>query len=106
MESPIKNILQELREALEALYGPRLKRLLLYGAHARGDATDDSDIDVMVVLDGTVSAWEEVTRMNDVVTELCLTHAALISLYPIAESDYLAKQSLVLRNVHREGVRL
>ena len=106
MESPIKNILQELREALEALYGPRLKRLVLYGSYARGEATDDSDIDVMVVLDGKVSIWEEITRMNDVVTELCLKHAALISLYPIAESDYLTKQSLVLRNVHREGVRL
>ena len=102
----IKNIVQELREALEALYGARLKRLVLYGSHARGEATDNSDIDVMVVLDGDVSAWEEITRMNDVVTELCLKHGVSISLYPLAESDYLAKQSLVLRNVHREGVML
>ena len=106
MDAQIKNIVQELREALETLYGARLKRLVLYGSHARDEATDDSDIDVMVVLDSDVSAWKEIKRMNDVVTELCLKHGVLISLYPIAESDYHAKQSLVLRNVHQEGVML
>ncbi len=63
VEPQIKNILRELREALEALYGPRLKWLVLYGSHARGEATDDSDIDVMVVLDGKVSTWEEITLL-------------------------------------------
>ena len=104
MDRQIKHIIQELREALEALYGARLTRLVLYGSHARGDTNEDSDIDVMVVLDGNVSAWEEITRMNDIVTELCLKHATLISLFPIAESDYLTKQSPVLHNVHQEGV--
>ncbi len=106
MDRQIKHIMQELRAALDALYGARLKRLVLYGSHARGEATDDSDIDVMVVLDGKVSAWSEITHMNEVVTDLCLDHEVLITLFPIAESDYLARQSPVLRNVHREGVLL
>jgi uncharacterized protein len=52
-------ILAQLRTGLEALYGPRLVHLLLYGSQARREATAESDIDVLVVLQGSVSStWQ------------------------------------------------
>ena len=44
---------------LREIYGPRLKRLVLFGSQARGDATPESDVDVLVVLDGPTGAYEE-----------------------------------------------
>lgn len=104
MEPPIKNILQELREALEALYGPRLKRLLLYGSHARGDATDDSDIDVMVVLEGLVRPGEEIRRMGWIRTRLNLKYEHLLSLLPLSEDDFQQEDMPLLDEVRQEGI--
>ncbi len=87
MDHPIEDILQELRAALEALYGPRLKRLVLYGSHARGEATDDSDIDVMVVLEGQVRPGEEIRRMGWIRTRLNLKYEHLLSLLPLSELE-------------------
>lgn len=40
-----------LRDRFRAAFGGRLHRLVLYGSYARGEATPESDIDVLVVLD-------------------------------------------------------
>ncbi|MFN4857561.1 MAG: nucleotidyltransferase family protein [Pseudanabaena sp.] len=43
-------MLNELKSALVKLYGDRLFSLILFGSHAKGEATSESDIDVMAVL--------------------------------------------------------
>jgi len=54
MHGTLDAILAELRSRFEALYGVRLIHMVLYGSPARGDAHADSDIDVLVVLQGPV----------------------------------------------------
>ncbi len=54
LSTHIEALLRDLRGRLEALYGKRLHAVVLYGSHARGEATPDSDVDVMVVLEGEV----------------------------------------------------
>jgi predicted nucleotidyltransferase len=44
----LEKIITEFRQALEKIYGDKLINLVLYGSQARGDATEDSDIDIMV----------------------------------------------------------
>ena len=44
--------LPALRQRLEAHYGDRLVRAVLFGSYARGEATEESDVDVLVVLGG------------------------------------------------------
>jgi len=43
----IRGILQEVKAKLEAIYGERLRGIVLFGSWARGDATDGSDIDLL-----------------------------------------------------------
>ena len=43
-------ILTRFRAALDALYGSRLERVVLFGSRARGEARQDSDYDVAVFL--------------------------------------------------------
>jgi|SRR5271167_2079944 len=45
-------VLQMFRAALDAMYGERIERVVLYGSQARGDAQPDSDYDVAVFLNG------------------------------------------------------
>jgi len=100
----IKEILKEFREEIEELYGKRLKSIILYGSWARGDATEDSDIDVLIVLEGEVIPGKEIDRMIDIITDINLKHRVLISVYPISEEDYSTINSPLLINVRREGV--
>lgn len=42
----------ELRRQLHEMLGPRLRDLRLFGSKVRGDDRDESDIDVLVLVDG------------------------------------------------------
>src|SRR5689334_21832717 len=72
MHSTLGEILAQLRAGLEALCGPRLVRLLLYGSQARGEATAESDIDVLVVLQGSVDPGAEIARAGYLTASLSL----------------------------------
>ncbi len=100
----IKSILAEFKEEIGELYGTRLKKVILYGSWARGDATEDSDIDLLIVLEGEIAPGAEIDKMIDIITEINLKYNALISIYPVSEQDYSAVQSPLLMNVRKEGI--
>lgn len=102
----LTELLQTLRRALEELYGERLHQVILYGSHARGEASEDSDVDVMVVLKGPVDLWQEIDRMNDPAYRVQLAFGKLISLYPVAIERYQSADIPLLRNIRREGIEL
>ena len=77
----IKEVLEEFKKEIEKLYSKRLKRVILYGTYAGGDATEDSDMDLLIVLERNVITGEEIDRMIDIVTEMNL-YGVLISVYP------------------------
>ena len=100
-------LLQELHTRLQALYGERLDRLVLFGSHVRGDNREESDIDLMVVLKGKeIDVYEELSRLMDVIYPLELEHRELISVIPVGSADYAAGSSALLRNVRREGISI
>jgi len=65
------DLLRAIRSRLAEAFSTRLRRVVLYGSIARGDEGPESDVDVLVVLDGPVRLWED-------------THAALLALYPLS----------------------
>jgi predicted nucleotidyltransferase len=89
---------------LQSLYGERLARVVLFGSQARGEATDNSDIDVMVVLKGDVSPSLEIARTIDDVADISLANDVVLSCIFMPESRYDLEQSPLLLNVRREGL--
>ena len=53
MPVTIEMLLKQYTKDLEAIYGKHLKTVILYGSYARGDYTEESDIDIMILLDLT-----------------------------------------------------
>ena len=100
----VENIIKEFRAKAEKLYGKRLKNIILYGSWSRGQATEDSDIDLAVILEGEVDPCQEIDRMADIFTDLNLEHNVLIAVYPVSESDFDKIKSPLLINVSREGI--
>ena len=101
---PIKNIIKELKSGLEKKYGSQLKCILLFGSYARGEETEDSDIDIAVILEDFDHACTEIERTGDIVSSLSLKFDTLISLVPIKEKDWLERKTTLISNIKRDGV--
>ena len=103
----IEPILKEFKQLIAELYGQQLKKVVLYGSYARGQANDEhSDIDLAVVLEGNINPCREIDRMADIFTDLNLEHNVLIAVYPVSESNFEKLESPLLINVRREGIAL
>jgi len=102
----LKAILDELKLRLSDLYGDRLAQLILYGSQARGEASEDSDIDVLIVLKGEVDPCEELDRVGDVVYDISYQHDTLVTCVFVPEDRYSRGEGPLIRNVLREGIRL
>ena len=100
----LKKILPELKAALEQRYGERLVKLILFGSYARGEATEDSDIDVLVVLRDMESSYREIAATGDIVTKLGLEYDTLIALIPIEAERFEAERTPFVVNVKSEGI--
>ncbi|MCJ7578303.1 MAG: nucleotidyltransferase domain-containing protein [candidate division Zixibacteria bacterium] len=100
----IKEILKEFREEIEKLYGKRLKDVILYGSWVRGEAKEESDIDLLVVLKGEVKPGKEIDRMIDIITEINLKYGVLLSIFPVSGEEYSTVNSPLLINVRKEGM--
>jgi predicted nucleotidyltransferase len=72
---------------LRALYGARLRGVVLFGSWARGDAHPESDIDLLVILDRVESPWEELRSMDETLWRHSYENDAVISAVPVAERD-------------------
>lgn len=51
MPTTIQRLLEIYVTKLLDIYGSHIKSVILYGSYARGDYTEDSDIDIMILLD-------------------------------------------------------
>jgi uncharacterized protein len=56
----LHEVLQELSEGLRELYGERYRGLLLYGSYARSEATEESDVDLLLLLQGPLNPAQEI----------------------------------------------
>lgn len=101
----IQPLLADLRAALDDLYGDRFARLVLYGSYARGDTHDESDVDVLVVLHGSVQPGREIRRMSTVRTQIGLRYERALSLLPVSTSDYQDRSSAWVQSARKGGYR-
>ena len=104
MHPKLSAILAELKPQLEEIYQERLVQMVLYGSQARGEATSDSDIDVLIVLQDPVNLGDEVTRVSPLISALSLKYNEVISCLFIEESRFKNRQGALLRNVRKEGI--
>ncbi|HET6468715.1 MAG TPA: nucleotidyltransferase domain-containing protein [Geminicoccaceae bacterium] len=96
-------LLRRLRAELERLYGPRLDRVLLYGSRARGEAREDSDWDVAVILKDYDGSLDEHYRLADLSHDLLLETGEFLTLVPFAPEE-LSRRTLLMHNIRREGI--
>lgn len=104
MNPVLQPVITKLRDKLKVIYGARLEHVILFGSQSRGDVVSGSDIDILVVLKGSVSPGREISRTAGMTSELSLTHDVVISCTYVSVERYETERSPLLLNIHREGV--
>ncbi len=102
----IEPLLPKIRQILQDLYGDRLVKIILYGSFARNRATEDSDIDIAVVLKGKVAMIAEIDRIHEVLYPLSLETDELISVYPVEEDQFRTSRWPLFYYMRKEGIAL
>jgi predicted nucleotidyltransferase len=102
----LEDVIRELDIGLRELYGERHRGLVLYGSHARGEADEGSDVDLLLLLEGRVQVGKEIRRSSDLVASLSLESSRVLSLIPVSVEDYRASSDPYLVNARREGALL
>jgi uncharacterized protein len=104
MKMDRSELLRRVKSALQEAYGARLRGVILYGSEARGTAEPDSDIDLLVLLEGPVNYWEDVHTCIHVLYPLVLEIERPIDATPADVRDYEAARWPLYREVRREGI--
>jgi len=96
--------LAQLEQGLKELYGVRFRGLLLYGSYARGEATEGSDVDLLLLLDGPVDLSREILRIEPIKWPLGLAADALLAVIPVSYQKFQEAETSFLQTVHEEAV--
>lgn len=91
---------------LAELYDDRLRQVLVFGSRARGDHTEDSDLDLLVVLADPVEPWSELRAMREVLGRHFDRSFVVVSALPVAESMWDNPVEPVLIRAGTEAVRV
>ena len=99
-----QELLRQIKERLKAVHGDRLKGVVLYGSQARGEERPDSDIDVLVLLDGPVRFGRDLEANLSVLYPLSLELGRRISAKPVSADAYRTVDCPLYRNAKAEGI--
>jgi predicted nucleotidyltransferase len=99
-----ERLLREIRARLEEAHGDRLAGVVLYGSEARGDAREDSDVDLLVLLKGPVRYLADLRRSIEAVYPLVLEIERPIHPDPVDVEDFEAAEYPLYREARAEGI--
>ena len=104
MNATIKPALAELKWRLAALYGDRLRGVYVFGSFARNEEDEESDIDILIVLDRIENYSHEIARTSEIVSQISLDCGRSISCVYASEERWKQDQTMFFLNVREEAV--
>ena len=112
-EPPISSIVRvaidRFQSALRARFSERLTEFVLFGSQARGDIHENSDVDLLVVIDGLTEA--ERRQVFDLAYDAGAAGEDYVVLSPLPYSvaqvaELRARERRLMREIARDGVVL
>ena len=95
-------LLIRFRQALNAAFGDRVERVVLFGSRARGDSHPDSDYDVAVFLRQPGELWDELGDLSHITTAILNDTGVVISAKPFRAGAY-HERSPLMREIRADG---
>ncbi len=86
-------------------HGDKIEKIILFGSLARGEATEESDIDILVITSG--NRFEMQKNLSGIAVDILLKTGEYISAKAISTEEYSFMEKIktgFYRNIAKEGV--
>ena len=109
MPQTMQTLLDRYVTEVQKIYGSHLKSVILYGSYARGDFTQESDVDIMVLVDLPADKMDE---YSDALAEVDYEYNVNYDIWmmPVVKNvehfNHWVSAYPFYSNVQREGVVL
>ncbi len=99
-------IFEKLVPGLRSIFGGSLAQIILYGSAARGTETEESDVDIAVIVNGYTKDMHD--KMIDLTVDLELEHDKVLSVLLIDLENFKEWENILpfYKNVKKDGVLL
>ncbi|MCK4293644.1 MAG: nucleotidyltransferase domain-containing protein [Planctomycetes bacterium] len=104
MDERINNLVNRIKAYLLKTYGQKIRKVILYGSYVRGQATRDSDIDILVLVDESLNPFEIRESLSDLLFDILLEEGELVSVIAVPEDFFENYNSPFMLNIKKEGV--
>jgi predicted nucleotidyltransferase len=107
MPTSVKNLVYEFAKDMQQIFGDNLCSVVVYGSYARGDYTNDSDVDIMILVK---IPEDKIHNYTDQVADCAFDYFMKygIDISPVVKNEehfnYWAENLPYYRNVRDEGV--
>ena len=101
-----KIVISGLKDALKKIAGDRFK-MILFGSKARGDYSQESDVDIAIIIPGLTRKLKD--KILDEVAEIELQHLMPLSTLVISEDDFVflkKRERRIALDIEKEGIPL
>lgn len=103
----INNLLTAFKLDLQNLYHERLDKLILFGSYIRNEAQENSDIDLLLVLnDKQIFPNREIDFTSDLVFEYMLNYEKQFSIVPTTKQQFEQQESPLMLNIRKDSINL
>ena len=103
----LNNILNEVINDVKNLYKEKLKAIVLYGSYSRNQQDDESDIDILVLVDVDEPELKYYDKMlNSIISDIGYRHKKVVSVIDLnyEKFNYWADVVPFYKNVKNEGI--
>ena len=99
-----QELLAAIKQRLLIAHGRRLRAVVLYGSEARGEAQPDSDLDVLVLLNGPIDYGKDLRTNINALYDLVLALERPISAKPVDIAAHEAAEYPLYQHAKAEGL--
>ena len=100
----IESTLRRIKEHLNSVYGDKIKRAMVYGSFAKGEANEESDVDIAVVVADELNPNNVENSLDSLLFQILMEKSELITVLVIPESKFNTYNSPLILNIEEEGV--
>ncbi|RKI80408.1 nucleotidyltransferase domain-containing protein [bacterium 0.1xD8-71] len=108
-ENQVNNIVGQISQFYRSVYGDKIVSIYLYGSYARGNYTEESDIDIIAIVRGDrMDLQEKLKQIWDVSADIGLENDVVVSPTVIPYAEYEAYKEILpyYMNIQKEGKRI